>query len=98
MADLPPHAVDEIVQRVSSHAEFCFEMIRRRGEEAISEYDHPSVVFRPKLTIDGDQWCALYGDNLQDGVAGFGVSPREALWNFDSAWWAKLPLVEVAHG
>jgi len=22
-------------------------------------------------------WCALYGDNLQDGVVGFGESPEE---------------------
>jgi hypothetical protein len=90
MTALPSHAVDEIVQGVIAHAEFCFEMIRRKGEEAASEYGRPSTVFRPKLTIDGDQWCAIYGDNLQDGVAGFGISPGEALWDFDRNWWAKL--------
>ena len=31
-------------------------------------------------------WCALYGDNLQDGVAGFGRSPEEAMADFDKNW------------
>ena len=46
----------------------------------------PSAVFRPALTIDGDQWCALYGQNLQDGVAGFGSSPEAAMADFDRKW------------
>ena len=57
---------------------------------AASEHQRPSAVFRPKLSIDGDQWCALYGDNLQDGCAGFGASPAEAMWNFDMEWNKKL--------
>lgn len=52
--------------------------------------DRPSVLFRPHLSIDGNQWCALYGDNLQDGVAGFGDSPEAAMRDFDQAWSKKL--------
>ncbi len=51
----------------------------------------PHVLMRPKLSIDGNQWCALYGDNLQDGVAGFGVSPQKAMADFDKNWWINLP-------
>lgn len=50
------------------------------------EHARPSAVFRPKLSPDGDKWCALYGDNLQDGVAGFGDTPEEAMAAFDKAW------------
>jgi hypothetical protein len=32
----------------------------------------------------------LYGDNLQDGVGGFGDSPAEAMADFDKNWHAKL--------
>jgi hypothetical protein len=53
---------------------------------AAAEYERPSVMFRPKVYIDGDQWCALYGDNLQDGVAGFGDTPDKAMRNFDLNW------------
>jgi len=51
----------------------------------------PSCLYRPRLFIDGNEWCALYGENLQDGVAGFGRSPAEACDAFDRAWRQKLP-------
>ncbi len=50
----------------------------------------PHVIYAPRLSIDGNQWCALYGENLQDGVAGFGDSPNEAMLAFDKAWVKKL--------
>ena len=46
----------------------------------------PSYLLHPRLSIDGNQWCALYGANIQDGVAGFGNSPEEAYAAFDVAW------------
>lgn len=49
---------------------------------------------RPRLFIDGNQWCALHGENLQDGVAGFGKSPDLAYRNFDLMWHEKLPDAE----
>lgn len=57
---------------------------------AAGEYERPSAVYRPALTIDGNQWCALYGENLQEGVAGFGDSPAHAMREFDAAWIAPL--------
>lgn len=46
----------------------------------------PFCRLRPKMYIDGDQWCALYGENLQDGVAGFGATPAEAEAAFNQTW------------
>ena len=46
----------------------------------------PSTHMRPRLYIDGDKWCALYGDNLQDGCAGFGDTPEGAMADFDHNW------------
>ena len=46
----------------------------------------PSVLYRPRLFIDGDKWCALYGENIQDGVAGFGSSPERAMLDFNNQW------------
>jgi hypothetical protein len=45
-----------------------------------------------KISIDGNQWCILYGENLQDGVAGFGDSPDAASYDFDRAWSTRLAL------
>lgn len=50
----------------------------------------PHYLYKPTLSMDGDQWCALYGENLQDGVAGFGKSPEEAMEDFDKNWRKKL--------
>ena len=57
------------------------------------EQRRPFIQLRPRIFIDGNQWCALYGDNIQDGVAAFGDSPELAAWAFDAAWCAKgIPL------
>ncbi len=46
----------------------------------------PHVLMRPKIQMDGNQWCALYGENLMEGVAGFGDTPELAMVAFDKAW------------
>ena len=71
---------------LSHHAAMAAEVAR----EAAAEQCRPSVLFRPALSIDGDQWCALYGDDLQCGVAGFGDSPAEAMWDFNRQWATKI--------
>lgn len=53
---------------------------------ATYEYQRPSVLYRPSLGLDGTMWCALYGDDLQNGVAGFGGTPAKAMAAFDLAW------------
>jgi hypothetical protein len=50
----------------------------------------PSIMLGLVPFRDGDAWCALYGDNLQDGIAGFGVSPDAACAAFDQAWYEKI--------
>jgi len=71
---------------------FAAERVGNRMVEYISDMDLPSQKLRPKLFVDGDHWCALYGGCIQEGVAGFGKSPAEAYAAFDRAWWEKLPV------
>jgi len=74
----------------------CFDIsyikpqIKENFDITLYKYQRPSVLFRPKISIDGNQWLALYGDNIQDGVAGFGNSPSESMADFDKKWNAKL--------
>lgn len=56
-----------------------------------NEQRRPCVLFRPRVFLDGNLWCALYGDNLQDGVAGFGDTPNDAMRAFDLAWTKGKP-------
>jgi hypothetical protein len=84
----------EVLERAAAQA---FDMGNARAllQEAIgmigNEMVRPSAIYRPAISIDGNQWCALYGENLQDGVAGFGDTPEAAMAAFDKAWHEKMP-------
>lgn len=71
---------------------FAAETERNMILELYSEKMRPFMLLQPRLFIDGNKWCALYGDNLQDGVAGFGDSPRAASYKFDEEWAKSLPV------
>ena len=70
-----------------SHEAFC---AGQAWQQAAAAYERPCVLWKPRLFIDGNQWCALFGENIQEGVVGFGDSPDEAMWAFDAAWRKKL--------
>lgn len=59
-------------------------------------FNRPSTIYRPRLFIDGNKWCALYGENIQDGVCGFGDSPEAACDDFDRAWSKELPVGDTS--
>lgn len=65
-------------------------MIQASWQDAAYEQMRPAVQFKPKLSRDGGQWCAILGDDLQSGVCGFGDSPAEAMIDFDKNWVAKI--------
>ena len=81
--------IGEVVSEAAREA-FDISWQKSHLQEAIytvsNEMTRPSVVYRPTLSADGDMWCALLGDNLQEGVAGFGKTPAEAMTAFDAAF------------
>ena len=69
----------EYVERqrwAAAHAAELVELERKR----------PFMLLRPNVFLDGDKWCALYGENLMRGVAGFGDTPEAAARQFDIEW------------
>lgn len=66
-------------------------------ERIYSDLQHQSImsklideetfaVFRmigARLFKDGNQWCCLYGDNIQVGICGFGDTPMKAVIDFN---------------
>lgn len=64
------------------------DMVKVSWQEAAWEQQRPSVVFKPTLSKDGNMWRALFGETLVEGVAGFGETPAQAMWAFDTAWHA----------
>lgn len=69
---------------------FDFSYQRQHLQQEIYAVSHelqrPSAVYRPALFPDGNMWCALYGEGLMNGVAGFGETPAKAMAAFDEAW------------
>ena len=64
--------------------------MKDRFDEAMYEIQEsataPHILMKPTLKPDGDMWCALYGEDLMSGVAGFGRTPQQAMREFDKAW------------
>lgn len=67
-------------------AQSISEQSRRCYSNVEDHMTQPSVLYRPSLSIDGNQWCALYGADLQSGVAGFGDTPELAMIDFNKNW------------
>lgn len=88
-------AVQDAVAGAFSNAGHLMLCLKHDYEIAANEMQRPCVLFRPAIFLDGNEWCALYGANLQDGVAGFGESPYKAMQEFDAAWYAKRVQVAV---
>lgn len=64
-------------------------LIKKLHEDAVKILEvqsRPSALYKPLLYRDEGHWCALYGQNLQEGIAGFGVTQEEALVDFDKQW------------
>lgn len=82
-------------QHISSAYQHAAELEARAATIAMGveeERGRPFMMLRPRLYPDGNKWCALYGDNLQEGVAGFGDTPELAAYDFDKSWYSyRLP-------
>jgi len=79
---------------IAHHVECAATVVGYEAAKVADAYSRPSSVFRPALSIDGNQWCALYGENLQDGIAGFGDTPALAMMDFDKAWNSQKPFAQ----
>lgn len=59
-------------------------------QDICSQHLRPSTIYKPRVFPDGDMWCALHGENIQEGVAGFGKSPALAMDDFDTNWHKEI--------
>jgi len=62
-----------------------------RYSTAIEQQEHALfAMLKPSLQRDGNQWCVLYGEDLQTGVAGFGDTPHRAVLDFNASWYKQI--------
>lgn len=87
-------ACDSICNNASLVAQ-AFQSLAIDASRVVYEQLRPFILLRPKIYPDGNKWCCLYGDNLQEGVAAFGDTPDIASRQFDIEWLnQKLPAVK----
>lgn len=84
--------IGDVVERVCRDA-FDMGMTRQILQEQFCatamEMARPSVLFKPTLSVEGDMWCALLGDDLVSGLAAFGKTPESAMLAFDTAFYKE---------
>jgi len=68
----------------SDYGTFLFNRTEENNRDA-SEFTYDAEMkkfvdsFGCKLTKEGNEWCCLFGENLQSGHGEFGKSPRSAV-------------------
>lgn len=78
---------EDLKDMAKEEAEALLDIFREIFAPVVAEAES-SVVERicneigATLSLDGNAWCVLLGDNLQEGVSGFGDRPYEALVAF----------------
>lgn len=70
--------VSNAAWRVGQAAEAC-------AQEIAAYHATWASALKPRLTRDGNAWCALHGADLMEGISGFGPTPALALAAFEIA-------------
>ena len=76
---------EQIESSQRQHHEVLRQDLSMQFEMERIEYVKFSMI-QPKLYKDGNQWCCLYGDNIQEGITGFGDTPYLAILDWNNAW------------
>lgn len=76
---------DRVIQEISQGAWRVGQAAEALAQELSSYHATWFAVLKPAIYKDGDMWCALHGEDLQVGIAGFGPTPALALAAFESA-------------
>ena len=75
----------ELLQQESSRRSNWDDQIKQAQLSAAIEAQEMNlfVLLKPRIYLDGNQWCVAYGPNPHEGIYGFGDTIRKAIWNFN---------------
>ena len=83
---------EELLQLESSqrqHFEVLLHQERLNYVIEQQEYNLFSML-KPSVSKDGNQWCVLYGSDLQTGIAGFGDTIHKAVLDFNKQFYTPI--------
>lgn len=72
---------EELLNMESSKRQHYEDLIfdGKRYDVMVQHHTTMAKILNCKITKDGNEWCCLYGDNIQDGICGFGKTPLDAI-------------------
>lgn len=85
--------LEQIESSQRQHNENRLDNMRQEIEAEKADYNLFSLL-KPKIFIDGDRWCVLYGEDIQSGICGFGKSPYLAIKDWSSNCYTTLKVVK----
>jgi hypothetical protein len=96
----PAEAFDEFDQRATPALRALAEAIKEERLRRSSPIPHsPAWFLEPDVRRCRGEWWVQYGDNPQDGVAGFGPTLNMAYESFDKTWFTHAgPLGCIGRG
>lgn len=86
--------LDQVESSQRQHDEVMLHQVRMSTAVMQEEYTLFAML-KPKVYIDGNQYCVLYGEDLQSGICGFGETIHKAIQDFDKAFNKPLPVKET---
>ena len=78
-----------VVMFINNEAEYWNEKYNEDERQRTFKLDDPLdetgiALLKPRLTKEGNEWCFIIGENIQEGLCGFGETVREAMDNFNT--------------
>jgi hypothetical protein len=85
------------IERLNFDANYAQQIHQSQISKAVeAEEMNLFSMLKPKVSIDGNQYCVLYGENLMEGVAGFGDTLMDAIWDFNKSFRTPIELQQPA--
>jgi len=81
--------MDGVFQLPEHAQQLAHEMVCHLDNYAI-ERNTPFVIYGARIFQDGNMWCALLGETIQNGVCAFGETPAKAVQEFNRAWYQTV--------
>lgn len=78
----------EVISQLLHYIDALGQSVKNIAVET-EEYNLFSIL-KPKLFIKENQWCCLYGNDIETGIAGFGESPYASILNWSKQWYKKI--------
>lgn len=87
----------EELDQVESSQRQHFEVLLHQDKQALIVEQLEMNLFamlKPKVSIDGNQYCVLYGEDLRSGICGFGDTLMLAIYDFNKQF--HKPIIKSA--